>query len=170
MLTSDSNAPGRSLAVAAGTIYAVVDGEVAAVEAATGRRLWSHRPKLAGDAPHGKQQTVVVQGGGRARVQVFVGGNVAGAKPTSLTPPAVVGGELVFGSREGLHALDLKTRRELWRLKTEHPVVSRPVVVGGVVYFVTSDASRLGGLRIVRGAGAVAGSAKLRALRLRAEP
>ena len=42
---------------------------------------------------------------------------------------------MYFGSKDGLHAVELKTRTPLWTYRTEAPVTLRPVVAGGVIYF-----------------------------------
>ena len=57
-----------------------------------------------------------------------------------------------FGSREGLHAVDARTARELGKLKTDEPVSCVPVVAGGVVYVSPGPGLAGGGMVILQGA------------------
>ena len=85
---------------------------------------------------------------------------------TGLTAPAAGDGAVYVGSKAGLHAIDPKTRQELWRLKTSLPVASTPVVREGIVYFVTGTVGirRAGVPRMLPNMGA-----RLHALRLKAK-
>ncbi len=142
----------RWLGVFDDTIYLSGARQVAAVDAKTGTRKWAVKPQLeGGEDEDGGKHMVVVQGGGAA-VQVMVGGNmIAGGSSASLTPAAAAGGTVFFGSREGLHAVDARTGRELWKLKTDEPVSGVPVVAGGVVYFSTGLGLAHGGLVFLQG-------------------
>ena len=92
---------------------------------------------------------------------------------TALTSPAVGDGAMYVGSGAGLHAIDPKTRQELWRLKTSQPVAATPVVRDGVIYFVTAAAmtARARGPIIVGGdiGKRLLGKACLHAVRLKAK-
>ncbi len=148
LVLSDGSQDGRRwLRVFQDTIYLSGAQQVTAVDAKTGTKKWTVKPRLeGGEDEEGGGQMVVVQGGGAA-VQVMVGPNMIGGSSASLTQVAAAGGTVFFGSREGLHAVDARTGRELWKLKTDEPVSSVPVVAGGVVYFCTG--AGLAGPRVV---------------------
>ncbi len=57
----------------------------------------------------------------------------------ALSAPAV-SGELVYvGARDGLHALDTRTGREVWQHPTRHYIAARPIARGNVVYAACRD-------------------------------
>jgi outer membrane protein assembly factor BamB len=132
--------------IAAGVIYqGVMNGEMHAIDADTGAKLWIAQP--GGPIPH----TAAAYG-----ERVYFGsldGNVyALSTPDGSTAwkfstggpvisaPAVVDGRLYIGSNDGnLYALDAATGSKLWSVQTGGPVVSSPAVVGGKVYFGSED-------------------------------
>ena len=131
---------GCRLACHDGVVCLTAGGMVAAVDAKTGKEKWTYKPQLSKP----KEETgarVFRMGQGGARVQVFVAGNLnvpAASGSGPLSAPLVADGVLYFGSREGLHALNLKTRHEMWKFPTPAGVSGRPVVSEGVIYFGTS--------------------------------
>ena len=136
----------KPLAVAGGAVWLTAGSKILAVDAAKGTKLWEHSPaaKKGKGAPQLNADRVQVVVGGQVLVfmRVGVGGRMAAAKTHvshsgELSPPAVAGGVMYFGSKDGLHAVDLKTRTPLWTYRTEAPVTLRPVVAGGVIYFAT---------------------------------
>jgi uncharacterized repeat protein (TIGR01451 family) len=132
--------------IADGVVYqGVMNGEMHAIDADTGRARWIARP--GGPIPH----TAAVKAGrvyfgsldgsvyalsaadGSTVWQFHTGGPVVSA-------PAVVNGRLYIGSNDGkLYALDAVTGAELFHVGTGGPVVSSPAVVGGRVYFGSED-------------------------------
>jgi outer membrane protein assembly factor BamB len=75
-----------------------------------------------------------------------------------LSSPAVYGGAVYFGARDGyLYAVDAATGAELWRLRTANWVESSPAVSSGAVYAASLDghlyaADRLTGAPLWRAA------------------
>jgi outer membrane protein assembly factor BamB len=142
-----------TLAAIDGTLYAVAAGQVHAIESASGKELWSYKPASKEDAAAGGG------GAGNAQVNVQVGGAVViggqgrvfmrgmGMSLSDLSLPCVDGGTMFVASPAGLHAVDLKTRQELWRLESKQQIAARPVVIDGVLYYGTSDqiSANLGG-------------------------
>lgn len=138
----------KPLAVAGGAVWLAAGSKILAVDAAKGTKLWEHSPaaKKVEGAPQLNAHRVHVVVGGQAQVFVRIGpgGRMAVAEThmvhsRGLSPPAVAGGVIYFGSKDGLHAVDLKTRTPLWTYRTEAPVTLRPVVAGGVIYFASSS-------------------------------
>jgi len=131
----------ESFLVAGDEVYVLVGDQVFALDAATGKQRRRYEPQLKHkDAAQGGN--IVIQGGGA----IVLGGQgrliVTGRGRGTLRPPCVAGEMLYAGSAEGLHAVDLKTGAEVWKIETKEPVVCRPTVAGGVVYFGTAKASR----------------------------
>ncbi len=129
-------------------IYLTVGERVLAVDGRTGAEMWTYAAKLKDPAPADGGSRIVIQGGGKAQVRMAVVAGNAGlvmVPGATLTGPTVAGGVLYFGSREGLHALDLKSRCEIWKLQVPWPVSGPPVIAGGVIYFGTL-ATPAGGL------------------------
>lgn len=62
-----------------------------------------------------------------------------GPSGKALSEPVVVGPRVYVGARDGLHALDVHTGRELWVWATAQPVLAQPVVLGNVVYAACRD-------------------------------
>ncbi len=63
--------------------------------------------------------------------------NDASARPAS--PPAVAGGQLVFGTRQGqLFALDVDTGLTTWAYDVGEPIAAQPTIAHGWVYAATS--------------------------------
>lgn len=169
VVTDDLAAGSREMAVADGIIYVTAGGKVVAVDAKRGKQQWSCEPE--GDSAAGADRpgggTVIMNGGGKVQFAIWSATREP-ARTTYLTSPVAGDGVLYVGSKAGLHAIDPKTRQQLWRLKTSQPVFGRPVVRDGVVYFVTGPAPA-GGVIMTDGSGKVAlGKACLHAVRLKA--
>lgn len=144
--SSDFDAPG-SVVSADGVLYLTVGDRLVGVDAATGKEKWAHRPEFGSPGKPGGPHVIQLQQGG-AQLRIVVAGNAigVGASPgAGLTDPAAADGVLYFGSREGLHAVDVKTGQEIWRFATATPVSGPPAIADGVIYFGTSRAL-VGGL------------------------
>ncbi len=129
----------QKVALAGGVLYLSAGDRLVALDAKTGKEMWAFQPDLKKQPEEGGAKTVVVRGGVQAQARVVVwNSGMARARAGRLSAPAVAGGAVYFGSREGLHALDLKSRQELWRFETPMAVAGRPVVANGVVYFATT--------------------------------
>ncbi|MEZ4339512.1 MAG: PQQ-binding-like beta-propeller repeat protein [Sandaracinaceae bacterium] len=64
--------------------------------------------------------------------------NDSSARPAS--PPAVAGGQLVFGTRQGqLFALDVDTGLTTWAYDVGEPIAAQPTIAHGWVYAATSQ-------------------------------
>ncbi|OPX25004.1 MAG: hypothetical protein B1H04_00905 [Planctomycetales bacterium 4484_123] len=135
------------MAVAGGKVYLTHQGRVLALDAGTGKEVWTYEVKADQSSGGGR---VVQAGAGRVWVQV--GGTLVGWGGVGLTAPAVRQGIVYFGSAKGLHALDARTGRALWLFKTPRRVTGRPVVANGVIYFATNEQVRAGGV-LVAGVG-----------------
>ena len=145
----------RPLAVAGGAVCLAAGSKILAVDAAKGTKLWEHSPSAKkGNGPGAANANgvqVIVAG----QVKVMIVANVGAGRqvihrsissdPEALTPPVVAGDVMYFGSKHGLHAVDLKTRGPLWTYRTKAPVTLRPVVADGVIYFVTTSSPLLVG-------------------------
>ncbi|HEY7873176.1 MAG TPA: outer membrane protein assembly factor BamB [Rudaea sp.] len=106
-------------AYADGKIFvAGVDGDVAALDAASGRTLWSKRiGKRHGFILHHGQNSMRWAGG-----------------------PAVDAGLLVVGGLEGeVHALDAGSGAERWQAQVSSEVISAPAIADGIVVVRTDD-------------------------------
>ncbi len=56
----------------------------------------------------------------------------------AMTGPVVSEGRVYFGSRDSfIHALDVKSGKELWRFKADGEIYETPVVSGGRLFFTT---------------------------------
>ncbi len=161
------------LAVADGVVAVTAGDRLVCVDAGTGAQKWTWRPepkKAPGQNPAGGM--VFVQGGAQVQVRMVVGGGILNLTPGgALSGPAVAGGVIYVGEREGLCALDGKTRQKLWRCKTPHPLAARPVVADGVIYFLTASVRAQARLMVLNQPGGQAGQADaggaLHALRLK---
>ncbi len=61
------------------------------------------------------------------------------------SPPAVAGGQLVFGTREGvLYGLDIDTGMTTWAYDVGAPITAQPTVAGGWVFAATTRGSVVG--------------------------
>lgn len=61
------------------------------------------------------------------------------------TPPAVAGGQLVFGTREGvLYGLDIDTGMTTWAYDVGSPIAAQPTVAGGWVFASTTRGDVVG--------------------------
>ncbi|KPK82966.1 MAG: hypothetical protein AMJ81_08725 [Phycisphaerae bacterium SM23_33] len=149
-----------------GTVYLAAGERLVGLDADTGRQQWTHEPQLKEAGGNGVRRQVIQQLGGQGKAVVMIAGVVSltpGLGLCQLTPAAIHAGVMYFGSGEGLHALDLQTRQQLWIFKTPGPVCGRPVVADGVIYFGTLMAAVLEGQK-----GDLA-EARLYALRLKAD-
>ena len=135
VISNSSDLARRAMAVVDGVAYVTNGNAFSAVQLKDGKELWKHELKTDGQARQNGLQQVVVQGGGV--IQFAVGGTgMMGA--AAATAPAVAAGVAYIGDSKGLHAIDVKTKQELWVLKTEDPVVGAPVISKGVLYFLTA--------------------------------
>lgn len=134
----------ETLLAAGDVVYTVGGGQVHAIASADGKGLWTFQPRSkeedqGGDGPNG--MVVNIQAGGA----IIMGGQgrfiLRGMGAGGLTMPCVDGGTMYLASPMGLHAVDLKSRAELWRLEGEGGIVARPTVADGVLYYGTSDLS-----------------------------
>jgi len=138
----------QTVALAGGVLYLSAGDRLVAVDAKTGKEMWAFQPDLKKQPEEGGAKTVVVQGGAQAQAVVIVWhSGMARVAAARLSAPAVAGGAVYFGSTEGLHALDPKSRQELWRFETPLAVAGRPVVADGVVYFGTTKEVPFGAVR-----------------------
>lgn len=105
--------------VADGRLYAAgIDGKVAALDAATGRTLWSRHL--------GEREGGRLRRGGRSLR--WTGG------------PAVAGDLLVVGGLDGtLHALSAEDGSERWQASLPSEVISRPAIADGIVVVRSND-------------------------------
>jgi outer membrane protein assembly factor BamB len=157
------------------------DGNVYAVEAASGRQRWMHRtggPVPSTPAVHDGVVYVTSYDGrlhalraadGALRWKAATGGErrfeargLHGTQPRTqtvadpfdvyLSSPLVAGGMVVFGSGDGhVHALDAASGARRWRFAAGEVVHASPALAGGLV--VVGDwASRLYGLDLTSGA------------------
>ncbi len=168
VISNSSDRARRSMAIADGVVYVAAGDRLTAVDLKKGKQKWAHKTAAAKDANEDAAGgAVIVQGGGAAQIRMILSGAMGGG-PGALTAPAVAGGVAYYGG-DGLHALDLKTKQELWRLKTDNPVVGAPVVIDGVLYFITAPGmGGMGGPMVIRGGQpAIQSGAKLHALRLK---
>jgi uncharacterized repeat protein (TIGR01451 family) len=132
--------------VSNGVIYqGVMNGEMHAINAATGMAIWVQRP--GGPIAH----TAAVVGSlvyfGSLDGKVYALSTTDGHTIWSYTTgaivksaPVVVNGRLFIGSNDGnLYALDASTGAKLWNYHTDGPVDSSPAVYGDRVYFGSED-------------------------------
>jgi Ca-activated chloride channel family protein len=69
--------------------------------------------------------------------------NAKGAQ--AVTPPAIVGGQIVFGTVDGrLYAVDVDTGMTVWAYDVGEPIVFQPIVAQGWVYTTTAKGHVLG--------------------------
>ncbi len=140
----------EALAISDGVIYNSMGDQVFAIDANNGQRLWNFKPggkeANAGNGNAAQGGAIVIRGNANIRIQAQIvvnGGNVVinGVSYGSgaLSSPCVHEGMLYVGSAEGLHAVDLKTRLEVWKIEAKGVTV-QPFVVGGVLYFATGKA------------------------------
>ncbi len=131
---------------AAGVIYqGVMNGEMHAINALTGKAIWIVRP--GGPIAH---TAAVVDGrvifgslDGKIYALNASNGNLLWSFKTGapvVSAPAVVEGTVYIGSNDfNLYALDAASGAERWHASTDGPVVSSPAVAGGRVYFGSED-------------------------------
>jgi len=63
----------------------------------------------------------------------------------AISPPAVVGSQLIFGTLEGhLYAADIDTGMTLWAYDVGEPIVFQPIVAQGWVYVATGRGNVIG--------------------------
>ncbi len=63
----------------------------------------------------------------------------------AISPPAVVGSQLVFGTVDGhLYAADIDTGMTLWAYDVGEPIVFQPIVAQGWVYVATGEGNVIG--------------------------
>ncbi len=158
---TDTGGTGGTPAVAGGVVYlAAEDGSIRALDAATGKQRWSFTRTVGISAQSGYDGYAAVNG-----VTVYItsdGGalyalDVATGKQrwvatwpssgdTIYAPPTVDGG-LVFvaagGPDGGAYALDATTGKTVWKAARPQGFNARPVVAGGVLYFVSQTADTL---------------------------
>jgi outer membrane protein assembly factor BamB len=145
------------------------DGNVYAVDAASGRQLWKYRtggpvaatPAVAGnvvyvgsydgrfyalDAKTGQTQWKFVTEGERRfeaknlHGQLPKNQTIADAFDVFLSSPVVAGGSVFFGSGDGhVYSLDAASGALNWRFRTGDVVHASPAYVNGVVYFGSWD-------------------------------
>jgi outer membrane protein assembly factor BamB len=145
------------------------DGNVYAVDAASGRQLWKYTTKGAVSASPAVEGDTLYVGSfdghfyalnartGVLRWKFATGGErrfeakgIHGWQPASqtfldpfdvfLSSPVVAGGSVYFGSGDGnLYALDAASGELKWKFKTGDVVHSSPAYVDGVLYFGSWD-------------------------------
>ncbi|MGH7517683.1 MAG: PQQ-binding-like beta-propeller repeat protein [Gemmatimonadales bacterium] len=140
-------------------IFAAADGNVYALDVATGRERWRYSAGTLFRSSAAAAEGYVVVGGADGYVYALSladgklrwRGETEGATLDSETEgfdrktiqgsPAIAGGKVYVGSRDAhLYAFDLETGKQLWRTGTPAPwVVTSPVVWGGRIYFGSSD-------------------------------
>ena len=150
---------GSGLAVAGDTVYLAGDSRLIAVNARTGQHVWSCSPgeKAGGDEDAGNANVPLIIGGNgmmRVRIQGNVVGPgglvVVGAGFGGLGEPLLDGDVIYCGSAKGLHAVDRRSGEPLWVFETSDPVVGRPVIADGVIYFVAAGEGGRSTLHAVR--------------------
>lgn len=162
LVVRQQNAPGNSSPRHQGEDSVIVAGdclclsvyqEVHAVDAATGKQKWVYKPEAKADdaaangAAGANMQGVVVMGG-QGRV-ILRGRNVIGfGGAGAMSVPCIEGTTMYVADAAGLHAIDVKTRQELWRL--ESGIISaRPTVIDGILYYGTNGPQAAGGGAVV---------------------
>ncbi len=140
-------------------IFAAADGNVYALEVATGRERWRYSAGTLFRSSAAVAEGSVVVGGADGYVYALNladgklrwRGETEGAtldsekegfdRKTIQGSPTVAGGKVYVGSRDAyLYAFDLATGKQLWRAGKPAPwVVTSPVVWGGRIYFGSSD-------------------------------
>ncbi|MGH7628626.1 MAG: PQQ-binding-like beta-propeller repeat protein, partial [Gemmatimonadales bacterium] len=140
-------------------IFAAADGNVYALDVATGRERWRYSAgTLFRSSPAVAEGYVVVGGAdgylyalnpadGKLRWRGETEGATLDSKKegfdrkTIQGSPAIAGGKVYVGSRDAyLYAFDLSNGKRLWRTGRPAPwVVTSPVVWGGRIYYGRSD-------------------------------
>ncbi len=140
-------------------IFAAADGNVYALDLATGRERWRYPAQTLFRSSPAVAEGYVVVGGADGHVYALNladgklrwRGETEGAtldsekegfdRKTIQGSPAIAGGKVYVGSRDAhLYAFDLATGKRLWRAGRPAPwVVTSPVVWGGRIYFGSSD-------------------------------
>jgi outer membrane protein assembly factor BamB len=119
-------------------IFGSDDGNVYAVDAASGRQRWMQRTG-------GPVSSTPAVAGGRVYVLSYDGrlDALMHNQQGFQSSPAVVGGVVYCGSRDAhVYALDAATGQERWRFSTGASWVnSSPAVQGSRVHFATSDSA-----------------------------
>jgi outer membrane protein assembly factor BamB len=133
-------------AIAEGTLYvADAEGQVQALDAATGKRVWKIESDLPASAGPGVGGDLVLIGTSEAQVVAFdrnTGAELwrADVSGEVLAVPAVAYGMVVVHTVDGnLFGLDAMSGNQEWRYDRAIPVLtllgsSTPVIYGGIVY------------------------------------
>jgi len=140
---------GTSPVVAGRVVYAgSANGEVFALNAATGARRWTFRTRSIQSSPavaggtvyvgswtgHGYGLTALNAATGARRWTFSIG------RARDLSAPTVAGGTVYFGStNDKVYALNAATGARRWAFTTGGPVHSSPAVAGGQVYLGSDD-------------------------------
>jgi outer membrane protein assembly factor BamB len=140
----------ESPAVANGVVYfGSYDGNVYALDASTGAKLWSYGP-IGGGGPSSSPAVangVVYIGSFSGNVDALDAstGALLWSFPTEdmmSSSPTVVNGVVYIGSYDGnLYALNDSTGAKLWSFGTSGTVYGAAAVVNGVVYFIADEAT-----------------------------
>ncbi len=139
------------IAIANGRLFAESDRKLHAVALDSGKELWQFNFAGSFLSPAVADNTVFIRSetgdegfvyalkadtGAQLWMYQFakVGssfGNVGG----HVTSPVIVNGVILVGAAQTLHALNVKSGKEVWKFATEYPVVSSASVASGIVYF-----------------------------------
>jgi outer membrane protein assembly factor BamB len=134
-----------SPAVVNGVVYfGSDDGNVYALNASTGAKLWSFATGgEVGSSPAVVNGVVYIGGAGNVYALNASTGSKLWSFATGVevdSSPAVVNGVIYFGSRDGtVYALNAGTGAKLWSFTTGNIVDSSPAVANGVVYVGSED-------------------------------
>jgi len=144
-----------SPAIADGTVYfGSFDGNLYAVHASDGRLRWKFKTRGNSYFPKGEiQSSPAVADGvvlfGSRDYNLYCVNAGTGQQIWSflhddswvVTSPAVHDGVVYAGSSDGrfFHAVELRTGREIWRVKTARNVLASPSLAGGVLYVGCED-------------------------------
>ncbi len=123
--------------------FASIDGTIVAVDAATGKRLWSQEIESFSGGP-GAGESLVVAGtldGSVIALDAETGAEVWRARVSSevISPPVVAGQTVVVIANDGrTHALDATDGRQKWAVDRGVPMLSLrgnapPIVAGDIV-------------------------------------
>ena len=138
-----------SMAVVGGSVCVDAGEKILAVAAKSGKENWTFKPEpkkeenanTTGNVGGGM---VIAGGGGNMQIQVRMvavanGNGVVtyseGMNGRSVTPPLAADGIIFAGFFDGLYAVDAKTQKPVWKYATSGPVVGRPAIRDGVIYF-----------------------------------
>jgi outer membrane protein assembly factor BamB len=142
------------LAARDGIVYASDGESIAAMRVNDGTSVW------AGKFPSGEENTDAADGSGAANGQIIIN-NKAGAVQIIGNRVLVRGGRLGAGvddavlvgegavyapNADAIYAFDLKNGTPIWSFKTGLYVAGRPLLQGGMLYFVTGGAVPAGAI------------------------